>query len=542
MLKQAYFISFFLFFLICSSVHSDELQQLLKEHYATYTRAAEKYNNSLDQELSKEERDRILQEYIFARRKYSDLIRKTTLEEPDDASKFVLPNNFDVEGYIVEKGDPAKGTVGEPGIESHQALFEHYLLQRKENFEEAGKLKIEYEKAKHKLSEASKGLALTPWLNIFGKIKYGFQKMKASLLLRKAKKKIDKFDKNMALIKKYGLDRKDFGELTADDVRNYVGLSSGFEFLIHSLPGEHYEQNGFMPSDPVGDAHLIRKIDQVPLKLVKHLAGIDEYPQGEEAKDVKKERDYEIGKQKSVIVENMKNRIVEVIQELQPQIQPKKGKEPEWSPEAKKYMRFGFFKRLGRFMTGKQKDFPSHLLFRSKLFLCLAVGYTNRFMKAGCEKELTNKILSYPDGTVKPDDFFKEAYKLCDGDIFRALLACENVLASNPYRKDRGEDPLQKKLIYLRNDSKKTGDNYGAWYHFFGIALYGYARKGVTSRTVAEIESLGSIAFEGFDKQEDQINREGARFGKLLQDMANKKEWEKPIKGSTDYLNLDEFK
>ncbi len=224
-----------------------------------------------------------------------------------------------------------------------------------------------------------------------------------------------------------------------------------------------------------------------------------------------------------------------------PAIQPIQGKEPNWSPEAKKYMKFGWWRRLGNFITGKQKDIPSPLLASSKLFLCLACGYTTRYMRTGLEDQLNEKILAHPDGSVKPDDFFKEAYILAGGDIFKALLACENVLAGNPYRADRSSDPIQKKLVYLRNDSKQVGDNYGAWYHFFGIAMYGYVRKGPTSRAVAEIESLGSLFLEGRDSQEDWINREGAKFGSLLRQMAEKKEWEKPITGSVDYMNQKEF-
>lgn len=103
---------------------------------------------------------------------------------------------------------------------------------------------------------------------------------------------------------------------------------------------------------------------------------------------------------------------------------------------------------------------------------------------------------------------------------------------------DRENDPIQKKLAYLRHDSVQMGDNYGAWYHFFGISMYALMRSGITARAVAEIESLGSLFLEGKDKQEDYINRYGAIFGKKFKKMFKSGVWQKPLskEARTDYM------
>ena len=146
--------------------------------------------------------------------------------------------------------------------------------------------------------------------------------------------------------------------------------------------------------------------------------------------------------------------------------------------------------------------------------------------------------MAYPDGRVLPHDLFEESYILNKGNIYLTLLTCENVLAGDPHRKGRQNDPLQKKLAYIRHDSKEIGDNYGAWYHFFGIALYGMLRTNLTSRTVAEIESLGSFFYEGADKQETYINRHGALLGIKLKKIMKHETWKVPLQpmDRTDYM------
>lgn len=138
-------------------------------------------------------------------------------------------------------------------------------------------------------------------------------------------------------------------------------------------------------------------------------------------------------------------------------------------------------------------------------------------MITGQESALTEWILSQDDKSIQIHDLFETCYVLNEGDIYMALLTAENVLAGNPYRTDRQSDPVQKKLAYIRNDSIEKGDNYGSWYHFFGIALYASCRGPLTSRLVARIETLGSFFLEDPDPQENYMNNLGAVFGDKLE-------------------------
>lgn len=315
------------------------------------------------------------------------------------------------------------------------------------------------------------------------------------------------------------------------------------EFLdwIKNSDGEHYQQTEYMPVDPKGDAYLMRKLDQVPMKLVKSLVKKD-YREEDLEKDEQERENYDIGKKHPMDVDRLLNSYREVIQDHS-EITLTPGQEHDWCPEAKKYLYYGFWHRLGRFITGKQPDFPAPLLLRSKLFLLLACGYTSRYSITGKEEAMEEAIMSYPDRGLMMHDAFRESYRLNNGDMYLTVLTNENVLAKNPYAENRAEQPMQKKLMYLRNDSRQVGDNYGAWYHFAGLVLYGLVRPGLATRAVAEIESLGSIFLEGFDTQEDYINRLGAIFGKKLNKMVKSKSYMIPLSADdrTDYMINDEF-
>jgi hypothetical protein len=332
----------------------------------------------------------------------------------------------------------------------------------------------------------------------------------------------------------------------------FIAVQAGageFKQWLKTADGEHYQQPGFCLSDPKGDAFLIRKLDQIPLKLLQTLVK-GSYPQAE----IEKEKElqeferrqlelgggsekYRIGRTHPIQVERLINMIRQVIQSY-PAITPHLGEEHEWSPEAKKYLLYGFWHRVGRFALRKQKEFPSPLFLRSKLFLLLACGFTSRYAMTGQEAALEARLMQYPDRSVSIHHLFMESYVLNKGNMYLTMLTAENLLAGDPYRANRGDSPLQQKLRYIRNDTLEMGDNYGAWYHFFGIGMYGMMRSALAARSVAEIESLGSIFLEGFDRQEDFINRLGAIFGRRLRRMLDRKEYLTPVtaKDRTDYL------
>ena len=322
------------------------------------------------------------------------------------------------------------------------------------------------------------------------------------------------------------------------------------KWIKANYEAEHYQQPGFMMVDPKGDAYLIRKLDTIPMKLVSTLVK-STYPQAE----IEKEKQlaeleqsmeegtvpYQIGRTVPIDVDRLINKCGQIMRHYYPEITPTIGEEHEWSPEAKKYLFYGFWHRFGRHVFGKQKEFPSPLFLRSKIFLLLACGWTSRYAVTGQEEALKERLMKYPDRRVQLHHMFGESYKLNKGNLYLTFLTCENILAGDPYRADREDDPLQKKLAYIRHDSKDIGDNYGAWYHFFGISFYGLIRAGVVSRSVAEIESLGSFFLEGADKQEDYINRYGAIFGKKFKKMMKKGTWKRKLDRSveadrTDYM------
>jgi hypothetical protein len=319
-----------------------------------------------------------------------------------------------------------------------------------------------------------------------------------------------------------------------------------FKQWIKTHEATHYQQTGFCLEDPKGDAFLIRKLDQVPQKLLEALVK-SSYPQAEIEKEKelkaleeaeKGKAGYQIGRTVPIDVDRLVNKCREIMLSYYPRIVPTMGEEHRWSPEAKRYLIYGFWHRLGRHIFRKQKEFPSPLFFRSKLFLLLACGWTSRYAVTGQEEALKARIMLYPDGKMQLHHMFTESYVLNKGNLYLTFLTAENVLAGDPYRVDRENDPVQKKLAYLRHDSVQMGDNYGAWYHFFGISMYALVRTGVVSRAVAEIESLGSLFLEGKDKQEDYINRYGAIFGKKFKNMFKDNLWAQPLKldERTDYM------
>ncbi len=289
-----------------------------------------------------------------------------------------------------------------------------------------------------------------------------------------------------------------------------------------------YQQSQVMMVDEVGDAMLIRQLDTIPIKIFDHLFHRS-LPQAVSDRDRQTaDPDFRIGKTNPLDNDLLLNQFAEVIRRHTPDIWPVMGEEHVWSPDAKKYMRYGYWHRLGRRLSGKQEDFPCPLFMHSKLLLCLACGWTSRYCVTGTEEALMERILSYPDRSLQLHQLFEDSYVLNGGDIYMALLTCENVLAGQPHRTERADDPMQRKLAYIRNDSKPLGDNYGAWYHFFGIALYAMLRPRIVSTAVANFESTGSFFMEGPDRQETLINYYGALFGHRFKKMIRDGSWRMP--------------
>lgn len=300
----------------------------------------------------------------------------------------------------------------------------------------------------------------------------------------------------------------------------------GFKFwLERSYESEGYQQDRVMLVDPQGDAMLIRKLDTAFVKLASAFFHQD-LPQAVSDRERKAgEADFKIGKTYSLDNELLLEQFADILRRNHPAISPYIGEEHRWSPEARVYNLYGYWHRLWRRFAGKQQDFPIPVFMRSKLLMCLACGWTSRYCITGTEEALKERIMSYPDHSLQIHELFAESYVLNQGNLYMTLLSCENVLTGQPHRSEREFDPLQQKLSYIRNDSKPLGDNYGAWYHFFGIALYGMLRPQFVSTFVANTESLGSFFMEGPDPQETLINYYGALFGRELRRIIKKGSW-----------------
>ena len=308
-----------------------------------------------------------------------------------------------------------------------------------------------------------------------------------------------------------------------------------FGCLGKSYETSSCQRDSFMLVDPYGDALLIRRSDHIPSRIFSLLVK-GSRTQAKASVKVRKEPDFVIGKTLPIDVGRLLNQCHEIIHRRYPEIVPTLGEEHVWSEVARDYLKYGFWQRLGWYVSGKQQEFPTPVLRMSKLFICLACGWTNAFCPTGQEKALAERVMSYPNRSVLPHVLFEESYELNRGNLYLTFLTCENVLAGYPHHPNRDMDHLQQKLAYLRHDSAELGDNYGVWYHLFGIALYGMVREGLLSNTVAEIESFGSYFIEGPDRQEDYINRYGAVFGKRFREMILNKTWMLPLQ-STDRMD-----
>lgn len=298
--------------------------------------------------------------------------------------------------------------------------------------------------------------------------------------------------------------------------------------LERSYSSEMYQQERVMLVDEEGDALLIRKLDTIVIKLSDAFFHRS-LPQAVSDKERQaSDPEYKTGRTNPLDNDLLLSRFADIIRRQYPDIWPHMGQEHRWSAEARKYMRYGYWHRLGRRLRHRQQDFPCPLFTRSKLLLCLACGWTSRYCITGKEEALTRYIISCPDRSLQIPDLFAQSYVLNSGNLYMTLLTCENVLTGSPHRADRALDPLQQKLSYIRNDSKPLGDNYGAWYHFFGIALYAMLRPQLVSTLVANIESAGSRLMEGPDRQETLINYYGALFGHRLAKMIEEGSWRVP--------------
>ena len=285
-----------------------------------------------------------------------------------------------------------------------------------------------------------------------------------------------------------------------------------------------YRQDSLQFVDPVGDAFLLRKLDTLPIKLWTYFVHAS-LPQSKGRTQSPASPSFKIGDTNPIDTDRLLNECALIMRGYFPDIIPSACEEHKWSPDASAYLPYAYWHRLGRRLSGAQQDCPTSTFGITKLLICLSCGWTSRYCVTGQEEALSQWIMLRPDRSVEPHELFSESYRLNGGNIYLTLLTCENVLTKMPFRPGRNKDPMQLKLAYIRNDSEPYGDNYGAWYHFFGAALYGFVRSQSFSTFVVDVESFGSYFFEGPDRQETLLNRSGAIFGAQLRTMFENASW-----------------
>jgi len=180
----------------------------------------------------------------------------------------------------------------------------------------------------------------------------------------------------------------------------------------------------------------------------------------------------------------------------------------------------------------------------SKQLMALAIGRGDQFTPSGDEAALNHWIHAQPDFSIEPASLFRKAYQLAEGDVLRAVRAIENVLSRYWTERDRGSISHVRKLRPITQTLGSEEDVFGTWYHLFGTLLHGLSTDiPFEARTVAEIESFGSLILSGFEpeRQENRINRAGARVGSRLQRSLEREEWRQPESRSTEALQFENY-
>jgi hypothetical protein len=272
--------------------------------------------------------------------------------------------------------------------------------------------------------------------------------------------------------------------------------------------------------NPASDALLINLVDKMPVDLARMTwSAVKRWVQAGDAapEAVRSGERYQIGQQAPIALEPLWQTLQATMNEF-PQFTPHIGPEHQWSPESRKGFGLNVPARTAMALTG-ERPFPVPI-FGSKLIAALGLGATSVALPTGKEKELKSWVLAQQERSVELDSLFRETYRLHEGDLYGALLCAENVLSEGLYTPDRQDRDVTKRLSYLRSDSAPGGDNFGAWYHLMGSALYSMVRPEWKANLTMTIENAGSLILEGADPQEDHLNELGLQLGRRLKQVA----------------------
>lgn len=312
-----------------------------------------------------------------------------------------------------------------------------------------------------------------------------------------------------------------------------------------------YQQKEYRQEDPQGDFLLLWSVSQIPHFVVSGLKGETDKLLRERKEKIEellqKYPDFRpVPESQNVIVEDyipyrtdhhpvaleghkapfkVKNVALMleqvIVEEFQNNgIEPVLGKPHKWSKEGK----------------SKGKKFLFKIGQLSKLLVALSRGVTSQYMISGTEHELKEYLIAQETESVTLESMFRASYRINQGDVYKSLLTIENVLSQFWLSSQREKRLITTKLKDITNYYYRT-DKFGAWYHLFGVMLYGYAEGGLKARAIGRIEALGSGVLSGFkdEKQETYINLNGGRIGGKLKRFIKKKNYLK-FESNPDYL------
>lgn len=167
------------------------------------------------------------------------------------------------------------------------------------------------------------------------------------------------------------------------------------------------------------------------------------------------------------------------------------------------------------------ENIKSPVLAFSKMFVCLAMGFSYRFMTTGYEKDLWHWIVAQDYNSITFPEMFRASLRLHRGDVYLALLTIENLLSANWRYPARETLPVTKRLRPITSGYNYAGDKFGTWYHFFGMILYGYTTgSGTKSNMVGRAEAIGSnILSPSLNQTQKQwFNKLGGYVGETLRE------------------------
>ncbi|MGE0762464.1 MAG: hypothetical protein AB7N80_04225 [Bdellovibrionales bacterium] len=260
---------------------------------------------------------------------------------------------------------------------------------------------------------------------------------------------------------------------------------------FHAYPG--------LQVDAMGDLHLLRKMKDYFHRLSSKKTSSSAYVEMRSLRpDVLLREQYTSSKKPIAPMEGLSQKFLQVIQSHRPQ-KAFIGPEPVWSYYAEQTL---------------SRDYPGLIL--SKLLVALAMAQARRLLPTGIEESLESELKHYQGPKIWPAELFARCLRLASGDVFKALLTCHNVLAANSFLAHRAQTGIHPLLAYIRNDSAPLGDNFGAWYHLFGMASYSLVRSATSAHFVAGTEMLGSRFLSGVDPQEELMNKIGLELGQTL--------------------------